>query len=535
MVTTNPRWHMRILNLFLLLGVLGFAACNSKKDTDSTTESLKFLAEDIYLPETYFRDPGVKLIRVPNKLLILSKTQDTTINRILSKLDDPNAASLIGKELVPYLSLSGTVLNLSKDYSMKDLNRIQSQNIGTNYIMPAYIGEGRSGPEFEFFPLPQVMAVDSTLLPEKQRDLKGVGLIAAPDSLQSLRGFLLMQVTEGNAFIVRQKLINRWSASLPEAPSYLRLINVPVMIPEESPVAVPDIVCNPSNWNLSSIGCGTFCLGSVRVAVLDYGFNIHSSLNLATGYNLVDGSTNITSPYSNHGLRVSGVIGSRYPDALGVAQGVEIIPLALGTTPPSELQLTSGIKKALARRARVLNMSIGVFAGPDIENAALDYKLVDPAIESAEASGLLMVASAGNFGTPTLGIKYPACNPLVMAIGAIDRQNQWLSNSCYRDFMYNGKLSGISVVAPGDEMEALAIPTTVCRPGGTSYAAAQVSGLAAILFSRKPTLSNRQVRKIIESTADELTSYPPTSTSGRPRSSKVGYGKINIRKAVQAL
>ena len=62
---------------------------------------------------------------------------------------------------------------------------------------------------------------------------------------------------------------------------------------------------------------------------------------------------------------------------------------------------------------------------------------------------------------------------------------------------------------------------------GTSVAAAHVSGVAALLLQRDPTLDPAGVREILTSTAN------PLGTSGR--TDEFGHGRIDPLKALQAL
>ena len=62
---------------------------------------------------------------------------------------------------------------------------------------------------------------------------------------------------------------------------------------------------------------------------------------------------------------------------------------------------------------------------------------------------------------------------------------------------------------------------------GTTYATAQVSGLAALMLSRMPSLTAAQIRAIIEDTADDL------GAGGRDNT--YGHGRINMFRALQYL
>jgi subtilisin family serine protease len=62
---------------------------------------------------------------------------------------------------------------------------------------------------------------------------------------------------------------------------------------------------------------------------------------------------------------------------------------------------------------------------------------------------------------------------------------------------------------------------------GTSMAAPHVTGVAALVWSARPTLTAAQVRRLLESTARDL------GPQGKDRDH--GYGLVQARAALQAL
>jgi thermitase len=74
--------------------------------------------------------------------------------------------------------------------------------------------------------------------------------------------------------------------------------------------------------------------------------------------------------------------------------------------------------------------------------------------------------------------------------------------------------------------------------GGTSGATPHVAGLAALLFSIAPSLTNQDVRDLIEVTCDKVspTLYPYAATPGHGNGlwqEEVGYGRINAAEAAR--
>jgi subtilisin family serine protease len=78
--------------------------------------------------------------------------------------------------------------------------------------------------------------------------------------------------------------------------------------------------------------------------------------------------------------------------------------------------------------------------------------------------------------------------------------------------------------------------------GGTSSACPVVAGVAGLILSVNPHLTARQVREILQTTADKITDPNPDpqlglsygSYNGQGHSQWFGYGKVNAFAAVQA-
>jgi len=139
-------------------------------------------------------------------------------------------------------------------------------------------------------------------------------------------------------------------------------------------------------------------------------------------------------------------------------------------------------------------------------------------------------------------ITFPSNNPQTIAVGAINRTTSRASFSNYG--------TGIDVVAPGvsirttDRQGTLGYNETAGALGdytsldGTSFAAPQVAGVAALILSVNPGLTQQQVRNIIESTADKVGNYSYTMNAGEQTgltwNNQMGYGRLNAQAAVQA-
>jgi subtilisin family serine protease len=154
---------------------------------------------------------------------------------------------------------------------------------------------------------------------------------------------------------------------------------------------------------------------------------------------------------------------------------------AEGTT----FNILKGIDWAATHGARIINMS---FAGPP-----------DPAIhrslEAAHKKGIVLVAAAGNAGAKSPPL-YPAADPNVIAVSATDANDNLFDQS--------NRGRHITVAAPGAQV-LVAIPDNGYEiSSGTSYSAAEVSGIIALMLQRKTGLTPDQVRSILRATARDI-------------------------------
>src|SRR5258707_5475775 len=111
------------------------------------------------------------------------------------------------------------------------------------------------------------------------------------------------------------------------------------------------------------------------------------------------------------------------------------------------------------------------------------------------ARGIVMVAAVGNAG-PKSPPLYPAANTNVIAVTATDAQD--------RLFAASNRGSHIAISAPGVDIFLPAPDEKYQMTSGTSFSAAYVSGLAALMLERNPALKPGEVRAILMKTARDL-------------------------------
>jgi hypothetical protein len=213
-----------------------------------------------------------------------------------------------------------------------------------------------------------------------------------------------------------------------------------------------------------------------------------------------------------HGTGIAGAIVAQ-ARLMGSAPAARILAIrAFGAAPNGAESTSFVVLKALdyaaAHGAQIVNMS---FAGPK-------DALIERGIAAAVAKGIVMVAAAGNAG-PKSPPLYPAANTNVIAVSATDAQDKL--------FTASNRGSYIAIAAPGVDIFLPAPDDKYQMTSGTSFSAAYVSGLAALMLERNPALKPGEVRAILMKTARDI---------GAPgRDDLFGAGEADAYAAVSAV
>jgi subtilisin family serine protease len=227
---------------------------------------------------------------------------------------------------------------------------------------------------------------------------------------------------------------------------------------------------------------------NILVAVIDSGIDANHPDLAGSIAESFDTLPTPVAPHQ-HGTAIAGLVAA-HGKLMGSAPDAKI--LAIRTFDPKDagadgttFNILKGIDWAAAHGARVINMS---FAGPS-----------DPAIhrslEAAHKKGIVLVAAAGNAGAKSPPL-YPAADPNVIAVSATDADDKLFEQS--------NRGRHIALAAPGAQI-LVAIPDNSYEvSSGTSYSAAEVSGVVALMLQRKPGLTPDMVRNILRATAKDL-------------------------------
>jgi subtilisin family serine protease len=182
--------------------------------------------------------------------------------------------------------------------------------------------------------------------------------------------------------------------------------------------------------------------------------------------------------------------------------------LAPGGAQSTSFVVLKALDYAAAHGAQIMNMSFAGSKDP----------LIERAIAAVAARGIVMIAAAGNAG-PKSPPLYPAASANVIAVSATDAHDKL--------FAASNRGGHIALSAPGVDI-FLPVPDEKYQMmSGTSFSAAYVSGLAALMLQRNPSLKPSEVRAVLMQTARDL---------GAPgRDDLFGSGEADAYAAVSAI
>ncbi|CAH0343820.1 S8 family peptidase [Bacillus sp. CECT 9360] len=295
-------------------------------------------------------------------------------------------------------------------------------------------------------------------------------------------------------------------------PNYLYLqnqINLPndLLYREQYQWNLP-VIQTESGWDVSRGD------EDIVIAVIDTGVDLnHPDLRrrVTEGYNVL-ADNNIPQDDNGHGTHVSGIIASETNNREGVAGLTwfnKIMPIkamsaaGYGTT----FDIAKGIIWAVDHGADVINLSLGNYHPSSLMKEAVEY---------AYANNVVLVSAAGNENTSDAS--YPAIYPEVLSVSAVSYTGERASFSNYGDY--------IDVAAPGVQIPSTYVNRQYAAMSGTSMASPHVAGLAGLVLSENPDLTNREVMDIIKDTAYDI--------GARGNDEDFGSGLIDVSNALEA-
>jgi len=239
------------------------------------------------------------------------------------------------------------------------------------------------------------------------------------------------------------------------------------------------------------------------------------------GYNAVD-NTGDPMDENGHGTHCAGIVGAEGGNEIGISGvnwKVKIMPLkfmnasGFGTSKSAIEAINYVIdRKRAGVNVRIISASWGT---------KLRSRALEDVIRKAYEEGILFVAASGNDSLSTdLLPQYPASYNLgnLISVAALNRQDELASFSNYG-------VKSVHIAAPGANILSTWLGNEYEEHSGTSMATPMVSGIAALVLSKRPTLSVEELRSILLNSVDKLPSLNGKVATG---------GRINAAKAVGA-
>ncbi len=241
------------------------------------------------------------------------------------------------------------------------------------------------------------------------------------------------------------------------------------------------------NTTLDKVGHGTFCAG-------------------------------IASAVTNNGIGIAGVA---WNCKIMIVQPWDENYTALAN------EISDSIKYAVDNGADIISMSYGT----------KDYGALRVGYEYAYEKGAVLIAAAANYNTSDTKYCYPGAYDYVIRVAATNQRDErcdvddW-GYSDSGDPLGSNFGESVDVAAPGNYFMSTS-PTyevkydwynlnyTNNEGGGTSWSTPLVAGIAALLLSQDPNLTNEEVRKILCANVDPYTSEE-----------YIGTGRVNAYKAL---
>jgi type VII secretion-associated serine protease mycosin len=171
--------------------------------------------------------------------------------------------------------------------------------------------------------------------------------------------------------------------------------------------------------------------------------------------------------------------------------------------------VANGIRYAVDHGADVINLSISKERPTEPEREAIAYAI---------SKGVVLVAAAGNAGTGkrTAPYSYPASIPGVISVAAV--------TPALRHASFSNRNSSVLVAAPGVDVLGAGPHDEYWVGMGTSQATALVSGVAALIKARHPSMSPALVAQALSSSPARKGSY----------NTGTGFGVVNAYRALKA-
>ena len=247
----------------------------------------------------------------------------------------------------------------------------------------------------------------------------------------------------------------------------------------------------------------------VTLAILDTGvlpdatFGTGRLRTLDIGFGTVAGR----GEEDGHGTAVAALAAGSSSDAPGVAPGANILSIRVtdASSTSDTFTIAQAIVAAVDAGAKVINVSLGGYSTSATLSAAIGY---------AAERGAIIVAAAGN--DQAVQLAWPAADPRVISVGAVDRAGQQVA--------FSNSGPSLSLTAPGYGVQTAWQDGQRVTVDGTSASAPLVAGAIAAVLSQNSSLTPTTAAQLLVATAND---------AGAPGSdASYGHGILNVAWAL---
>ena len=299
----------------------------------------------------------------------------------------------------------------------------------------------------------------------------------------------------------------------------------------------------------------------VTVAIVDMGVDFdHSDMSncVLSGYTVGD-SLSLGRPKNAndvdkkwHGVACAGIVGAENNSIgiKGVAYGAKILPINIAPNSAyyyyvGDVKMTN---QGFANSAEIATAIQWAYHRADILSCSWSSspsQLITDAINEArtlgrDGKGCIVVAASGNkYLEDSIDVAYPSILDGVISVGAVDMNGEILYYSQRGSHLnlaaisagYNNGFPPLFVTT--DRMGSLGVSENdyYFNFSGTSASCPQVAGVAALMLSANPDLTEAEVTENLQKTCFKLSGFSYNSNGW---SNEIGYGLLNAEGAVIA-
>ncbi len=254
------------------------------------------------------------------------------------------------------------------------------------------------------------------------------------------------------------------------------------------------------------------------------------TVSLCPGQDTSDAGPGSAVPADDHGTHMAAIAAGSGSDIAGVAPGAAIVGIQVssqtvqfGTVVAYTSDVVAGMEHVLAlSRALPIAAANLSFTDPSWWDLGCG-DAGDPlalAIAELRAAGIATVVAPGDFGL-SYGVMYPACFPEAIAVGSATADDTMSE--------FSGAGAALDLLAPGESILSAARGGGLVELGGTSAAAAHVSGAWAVLRSWNPGASVEEILSALVTTGVRI----PDLRGGTPAVGE--YPRIQLDRALATL